>query len=310
MAQRFTLKANVTARPLDEWGSVAVELLGTETRIVQGNRWHHRVIECGHGEPLLLYHGIGGHAETFARNLRNLGRTFHVYAVDALFHGFSSKDGWDSDRWAAVMADGVVDLLDALGYERAHIEGESMGAHLAFDFGLRYPERAGKIILNTGFGLVRTRRTEFKSTAVAAGANFAELSRLSVTDPTRENIRRRMEWLVAKPDRMTEEMIDIRHRLYQEREIYESMQRVYRLDGTAKWEEWTWMDESATKDFTPETLVFWTEHNPGQGPDAGEYYADLLPNARFYNMLDAAHWPQWEKPEEHDQVLIEFIQDA
>ena len=25
------------------------------------------------------------------------------------------------------------------------------------------------------------------------------------------------------------------------------------------------------------------------------------------NMLDAAHWPQWEKPEEHDQVLIDFI---
>jgi pimeloyl-ACP methyl ester carboxylesterase len=24
-------------------------------------------------------------------------------------------------------------------------------------------------------------------------------------------------------------------------------------------------------------------------------------------MADAAHWPQWEKPEEHDQVLIEFI---
>ena len=22
---------------------------------------------------------------------------------------------------------------------------------------------------------------------------------------------------------------------------------------------------------------------------------------------DAGHWPQWEKPEEHDQVLIEFI---
>ena len=24
-------------------------------------------------------------------------------------------------------------------------------------------------------------------------------------------------------------------------------------------------------------------------------------------MADAAHWPQWEKPEEHDQVLIDFI---
>ena len=57
----------------------------------------------------------------------------------------------------------------------------------------------------------------------------------------------------------------------------------------------------------PETLVFWTEHNPGQGPDYGEYVAGLIPGAKYYNMLDAAHWPQWEKPEEHDQVLIDFI---
>ena len=59
--------------------------------------------------------------------------------------------------------------------------------------------------------------------------------------------------------------------------------------------------------FKPEALVFWTEHNPGQAPDYGEYVAGLIPGASFYNMLDAAHWPQWEKPEEHDQVLIEFI---
>lgn len=28
---------------------------------------------------------------------------------------------------------------------------------------------------------------------------------------------------------------------------------------------------------------------------------------KVYQMQDAAHWPQWEKPEEHDQVLIDFI---
>lgn len=306
MAERLVLKNPVTCKPLDEWESVAVELLGTQTRIVQGERWHHRVIEAGEGEPLLLYHGIGGHAETYARNLRNLAEHFHVYAVDGLFHGFSSKDGWDPHLWIETMADGVADLVRALGYDRVHIEGESLGAMAAFDFGLRYPEMAGKVILNTGFGTVQLTRTDFTPQPVPAGVNFEQLSRASVATPTKENIRKRMEWLVVSPDRMTDEMVDIRHRLYRFPEVYESMQRVYGLDrGT--FGDWKKHEESVVKEFEPETLVFWTEHNPGQGPDFGEHCADLLPDARFYNMLDAAHWPQWEKPEEHDQVLVEFV---
>lgn len=305
MAELFTLKEPVACKPLDEWSSVAVDLLGTQTRIVRGKRWSHRVIEVGEGEPLLLYHGIGGHAETYARNLHNLGKHFHVYAVDALFHGFSSKDGWDPFDWIEIMADGVADLIHALGHRWAHIEGESLGAIVAFEFALRHPEMAGKIILNTGFGSVKLSRDDFVPQPVPAGTNFQELSRASVVTPTHENIRRRMEWLVAEPSRMTDEMIRIRHRLYQFPELYASMQKVYRVDG----QPWDWKshDESVTKEFRPETLVFWTDHNPGDGPDKGKYCADLLPNAQFYNMVDAAHWPQWEKPEEHDQVLIEFI---
>ena len=36
MTKVLTLKNTPKAKPLDEWQSVAVELLGTQTRIVQG----------------------------------------------------------------------------------------------------------------------------------------------------------------------------------------------------------------------------------------------------------------------------------
>ena len=114
-----------------------------------------------------------------------------------------------------------------------------------------------------------------------------------------------MEWLVASPERMTDEMVEIRLRLYSFPEIYESMQRVYRIGRP--WTRKLRFTEDDVQTFKPESLVFWTEHNPGQAPDYGEYVAGLIPGASFYNMLDVAHWPQWEKPEEHDQVLIEFI---
>ena len=293
------------ARPLDEWGSVAVELLGTQTRIVQGKDFYHRVIEVGSGDPLILIHGIGGHAETYARNLHNLAKHFHVYAIDALYHGFSSKENYSDDNRSERQADALADLIKALGYSWAHVEGESMGGAITWEFGLHYPEMAGKLIMNTGGPRVNTKRTDFPENP-GGGNTLAELSLKSILEPTFATVRARMEWLVAEPSRMTDEMVNIRLRLYSFPEVYESIKRVYRVGGT--WTPTTPpLEEAELQAFKPESLVFWSEKNPGQGPEYGKYISELIPRAKFYNMLDAAHWPQWEKPEEHDQVLIDFI---
>ncbi|MDE2764840.1 MAG: alpha/beta hydrolase [Chloroflexota bacterium] len=304
------LSKEVVARPLDQWPTVAVELLGTQTRLIQGKQYRHRVIECGDsGEPLLLIHGVGGHAETYARNLHNLAaHGFHVFAIDALYHGFSSHHPYDDENRTERQAEAVVDLIDALGFPYAHIEGESMGGAITFEFGMKFPERAGKLVMNTGIGAINWKKSDFPENP-GGGNTLAELSRASILTPTFETVRKRMEWLVAEPSRMTDEMVDIRLRLYSFPDVYESIKRVYRVadDSPREWTRVPKYEEEDLQNFKPEGLVFWTEKNPGQGPAFGEYAASKLRGAKFYNMLDAAHWPQWEKPEEHDQVLIDFI---
>jgi 2-hydroxy-6-oxonona-2,4-dienedioate hydrolase/2-hydroxy-6-oxo-6-(2'-carboxyphenyl)-hexa-2,4-dienoate hydrolase len=303
-AQDLKLSQPVNAKPLSEWKSVGVELLGTQTRIVQGQHSAHRVIEVGQGDPLFLIHGIGGHAETYARNIHNLAKHFHVYAIDALYHGFSSKEGFDRATMTEKQADGLADLIKTLGYSWAHVEGESMGGEIVWQFGLHYPEMAGRLIMNTGGPYFNAKRTDFVENP-GGGSTLAELSRKSILEPTFETVRARMEWLVAEPSRMTDEMVNVRLRLYSFPEVYESIKRVYGIGG--QWNAEKPIEEEDLAAFKPESLVFWTEKNPGEGPDFGRYMADHIPGAKFYNMLDSAHWPQWEKPEEHDQVLIDFI---
>ena len=130
MAEKVKLSKQVNERPLEDWAPIAVEFLGAESVLVKGKRWNHHVIHKGDGPPLLMYHGIGGHAETYARTLPAIAAAgYHVYAVDALYHGYSSKpDLKDRAEMAVNQVDGVVDLIEALGYEWAHFEGESMGA--------------------------------------------------------------------------------------------------------------------------------------------------------------------------------------
>lgn len=289
----------------DGWSTIAVELLGAQTRFVEGRRWTHRIIEQGTGEPLLLLHGVGGHAEVWSRNISSLAaRGFRVIAVDALYHGLSSKEPYDDHLRYEYQVDAVVDLLDALDIDRAHVEGESMGATIAFHLGMRYPERVRKLVLNTGFGHVSLEREDF----VGPSKDYSELARLSeqvLLDPTPEAMRARLEWVVADPSSITQEMVDLRLRLYADPEVNEAMRWIFRIGRSWDWE--LPYSESDCAGYRPETLVLWTDQNPGQGPDLGDYVASLLPNGAFYCITGAAHWPQWERPELHDHVVSRFL---
>ena len=285
------------------WRSMWVELAGCQVRLVKGRRFTTRVIEAGSGDPLVLIHGIGGYAEAYARNVTNLAKHFHVYAIDALYHGFSTKEPFDAEHVAHRQAEAVVDLLDAEGHAWAHIKGESMGAYIAFEFGMHFPSRAGKLVLDTGAYFINFNRT-FKPQP-GGGDLLMQLSREAVVNPTPETVRKRLEWLVTTPDRITDEMVDYRLQLYRDPEINASMQRVFGITAPRP-SPVRYTEEDCGK-LTPPTLVFWTEHNPGSGPDVGEHLASLIPEAEFHCMMDAAHWPMWEHPREHDRVLTAFL---
>ncbi len=305
MAEHLKLRHPVTERPISDWSTVAVELLGSQTRIVQGERWHHRIVEMGEGEPLFLYHGVGGHVETYARTLPQLAKHFRVFAVDALYHGYSSKEPWDTDNHTLRQAEAYVDLLHALGYERAHYEGESMGAVIGLEIGMSFPDTVNKIVLNGGFDVVQTKRTEWQKQPFKG--NLGELSHAAVLDPTYENIHKRLLWLVHDDSTITDEMIRIRQRLYQTPEINASMRRVFGLgDEVRRNFGGPYTEDDLKSRWRAPALVMYGTYNPGTGPDHGEYCADLI-GAKFYEVKDTGHWPQWEKPDEYTEALLSFL---
>ena len=127
-----------------------VELLHSQVRLVQG-KYRTRIIEAGEGEPLLLLHGTGGHAENYARNIAPLAKRFHVIALDFLWHGRSQVEGFDPEVIPALV-DQVRDVMDLLGLERAHIEGQSLGGWVAMRFALAHPSRVRKLVITTPMG--------------------------------------------------------------------------------------------------------------------------------------------------------------
>lgn len=278
-------------------------LMGAQVHMVRGRQFRHRVIEAGSGDPLILVHGVGSSAELFARNVIPLAQYFHVYAVDALYHGYSSLEPYDAENRVGRQADALLDFMDALGVPWAHMEGESMGAGMIFDVALRHPERCGKLIFNSGSYFVNMSR-EFDS-GPEAGL-LVPLCRESVVNFSRDTVRRRMEYLVASPDHLTEELVEVQYRLYADPAIRESMKRVYGV--TAPRPRLLFYEEEEAARLRAPSLVIWTDGNRGAPPGVGEYLAHCL-RARYHLIRNAGHWPQWEQPEEHDRVVRDFLLD-
>ncbi|HXG35666.1 MAG TPA: alpha/beta hydrolase [Dehalococcoidia bacterium] len=283
--------------------TIWVDLLGAEVKYYQG-KYRTRVIEAGSGEPLILIHGIGGHAEAYSRNVLRLAQHFRVMAIDLAFHGFSQKQPQDGRPMEHFVAQ-VIDLLDVIGVEKGYVEGESLGGWIALHLALQHPQRLKRIVLNTAAGV------NFSSGTVqedhAGGLELLrERSLAAIQNPTRETIRKRLEWLMASPDRVTEELVDIRLHIYSQPEAQQSIAYIFNTFFGEAWERYSLNEEQVSQIAVP-TLVLWADKNPGHGPDAGERLSSLIKGSQFFCIRDAAHWPQWEKPEEHDQVVSQFL---
>jgi pimeloyl-ACP methyl ester carboxylesterase len=283
-----------------DFASIYIELLGSQIRYVQGKKYRTRVIEAGEGEPLILIHGVGGSAEAWFRNVMPLAEHFHVCAIDALFHGFSSKESDIEDQTEA-QVDHVIDFMDAMGFDTAHVYGESMGAHITFRLALEHPERLKRIILSTGHQM-KWKRSDFAPWQKGADS-LRLLTQAAAEHPDRRSIQLRMEWLMATPDRVVDELVDLRLKMYQMPEARPAMNRTGLLGGRPV----KLFEEEDCQRIKAETLVYWTEFNPSNGADQGEYWASLIPGAKFFLQRNAGHWPQYELPEEHNEVVISFM---
>jgi len=283
--------------------TIWLDLLGAQVHYV-GKKYRTRVIEAGSGEPLLMIHGIGGHAEAYSRNIRRLAQYCRPMAVDMAWHGFSSKPPFTDPM--PVYCEQILDVMDDLGLTKLSIEGESMGGHIAMYFGLHYPDKVNKLILNTAAGVQYEEGTV--QMQPEQGVNLLRQRSLdAVNNPAEETIRKRLEWLMASPDRVTDELVALRQTIYSEPETRRALTDIFNFAfGTPAAAKYL-ITPSDLKGLKAPTLVLWSDKNPGSGENVGQRLASLIPGAEFYCMADAAHWPQWEHPEDHDQRVLQFL---
>lgn len=106
---------------------------------------------AGHPDrpPVLLLHGFLGGTEDWMPLAQSLGADFHVLAVNLPGHGPGWR-GWAVEaQGMAACAAGIVAGLDAAGIGRVSLVGYSMGGRLALYLAIHYPERFGRLVLES-----------------------------------------------------------------------------------------------------------------------------------------------------------------
>src|SRR5207244_2936176 len=109
-----------------------------------GLNFHYR--EAGDGLPFVFQHGLGGDvSQPFGLFRPPPG--FRLLAFDCRGHGETRPLGDPEKVGIAPIADDLLALLDHLRIGRAVIGGISMGAAVALNFTLRYPQRVAGLVL-------------------------------------------------------------------------------------------------------------------------------------------------------------------
>ena len=116
-----------------------------------GRRLRYLETGGGPGIPVMLIHGFGGDLNTWMFTQPALAEGRRTIAVDLPGHGGSVKDVGSGDP--ETLADALDAAMEALGIDRAHLVGHSMGGAVAALVAMRRPERAASLTLIASAGL-------------------------------------------------------------------------------------------------------------------------------------------------------------
>ena len=120
---------------------------------VDGYRMHYLAMGPASGSPVILIHGLGGHAEDWWNVAPVLAQAgFRVYMPDLIGFGRSQQPA-DFSYSVRDQATVVVAFMDILGIKQADLGGWSMGGWIVQLIASGHPERVGKLILIDSVGL-------------------------------------------------------------------------------------------------------------------------------------------------------------
>jgi len=236
-------------------------------------------------EPAILFlHGVGSTKRVWQPQLDHFGQSRRAIAIDYPGYGDSAfVAGATRDDYAQA----AVAALDAMGVDRAHICGLSLGGVVAIAMHALAPERCLSLILADTFA-VHPDGQGIYDRSVAASHDMRSLA------------EGRADFLLAQP-------ADPSVRA----EVIETMAGIdpaaYRIGAEAVW--LADQRERVAKIRVP-TLVICGEDDKPTPPQLSEDLHAMIPGSRLALIPDAGHLTNIEQPKIFNRLVADFVEDV
>ena len=119
--------------------SIERGIAGLDQKGIDIGSLHIEYLEGGEGEVLVLLHGFGGNKDNWTRVAKYLTPHFRVIAPDLPGFGESSKD-FDASYTYSAQADRIHQFVQALGVDKFHLGGNSMGGNLSGNYAAKFED--------------------------------------------------------------------------------------------------------------------------------------------------------------------------
>ena len=247
--------------------------------------------ESGQGEPVLFIQGLGVDHRGWAGVASRLATGYRCITYDNRDIGRSSLV--EAPYGVMEMTGDALALLDALGIERAHVVGVSMGGVIAQEMAIRHPERVHRLALVSTY-----------TSSDPRGVTIFEGQAMLRRTLSKEDYCRATFWSVYshqdyRREGFVEDMIrrTVANDLWQPQEAYERHVRAVLSCDT----------EGRLHEIKAPTLILEGAEDILTPPRFSMLLAREVPDNRFVMIEGAGHGLIWSHPEIVAEHLASFL---
>jgi pimeloyl-ACP methyl ester carboxylesterase len=255
------------------------------------------------GSTIILIHGIGGYIEHWLPNFASLASQHQVYAVDFPGHGRTEKP-LNISYTIESLAQFISDFMVAIGIERAHIVGHSLGGAIATRLALRQPASVERLVLVDSAGLGK------EGTMMLRIASLPFLGE-RLTRPSLSGIASTAKMLVYDPTVMTDDLIELNYQMFALPGAQKSYLKTLRSNANflGQKESMYGTNTRGITSITKPVLVIWGQQDQIIPVAHADIAAKGFPNVRVHIFDNCGHFPMLEYTSDFNKLLLDFFID-
>lgn len=256
----------------------------------------------GDADTVVMLHGGGPGASSwsnFGRNMPVIAKRFRAVMMDLPGYGGSAARPPDA-HFFTVAADALAGLLDHLSIGKAHLIGNSLGGGAAVRFALRYPDRAGRLVLMGPGGLTLNVFAPDPTEGVRRLMEFA-----APPGPSREKMAAFLRTMVFDQRLVTDDLIDERYAVASQPDALAGMAAMgASFFGEHAEDGMLWREAHRLKH---EVLLIWGREDRVNPLDGALIALKQLRRAQLHVFGGCGHWAQLEKFDEFNDLSLRFL---